>query len=256
MKLYITAFAILLSGSLLVAQCPGGGGGGGGGGSSNPGSSFSSTTTSLGAGSLTNTIAQQTMLGSLAKNSYAAAKIQYKQIEGSPFLNDEPIEGTLVLNNDTEVQVPLQIDIYSQEVIATNLNGEEIALDGRFYKEVRMPYEGQELVFKKVDDDKPTKFFQVLYEDGDMVFFKQKYATLRQASNSGIARTEAKFSQRTKYFIKYGDNQVAKVKLKKKEIFSHIPESELYAMQDYARKKGIKLKSEIDFIAFFEGAKN
>ena len=105
MKLYITAFAILLSGSLLVAQCPGGGGGGGG--SSNPGSSFSSTTTSLGAGSLTNTIAQQTMLGSLAKNSYAAAKIQYKQIEGSPFLNDEPIEGTLVLNNDTEVQLSL-----------------------------------------------------------------------------------------------------------------------------------------------------
>ncbi len=252
MKLYITAFAILLTGSLLIAQCPGGGGGSGG---SSAGSSLSSSSNSFGSNTISNDLAQQTMLNAMAKNSYASTRLQYNQIEGSPFLNDEPIEGTLVLNNNTEVLVPLQIDIYSEKVIATNSEGQEIALDGRFYKEVRLPYEGQELVFKKVDSKNPSKFFQVLYEDGDMIFFKQKYASLRQASNNGIAKTEAQFSQRTKYYIKYGDNQVARVKLKKKEIFPHIPETELYAMQDYARKKGIKLKNEIDFITFFEGAK-
>ena len=73
--------------------------------------------------------------------------------------------------------------------------------------------------------------------------------------DSGYSKSNATFTKRNSYFIKYGDNQIAKVKLKKKDIFPLIPDSELYAMQEYAREKGLKLNNELNFIAFFEGGR-
>jgi hypothetical protein len=180
----------------------------------------------------------------------------YKKIQGSAFLYKEPVEGTLVLNDESLIEdVRLLVDLYANEVVVMKESGEMAVLDGRFYKEVRVPYEGKEIVLKKSDSNKPNKFYQVLYEDGDMIFFKDNYVTLQEGSNNGYSTTEPKFTKRTKYFIKYGDNQIAKVKLKKKDIFPLLPDSELYAMQEYARKKGLKLNSEHNFIAFFKGGK-
>ena len=194
------------------------------------------------------------MLSSISAGNYETAKLSYQAIKGSPYLNEEAIEGQLVLNDGSIMKnVPLRIDMYSGEVIATNPKGEEIALDGRYYKEVQIPFEGQDLVFKKVNESNPDQFYQVLYEDGDMAFFKLRKVSLREGKDSGIAKTDSRFTERTKYYIKHGDNLIAKVRLKKKDIFPLIPESELYAMEDFARRKGIKLKDERDFIAFFEG---
>ena len=89
-----------------------------------------------------------------------------------------------------------------------------MVLDGRFYKEARVSYDGEEIVLKKSDSKDPNKFYQVLYEDGDMIFFKDNYVTLKEASNNGYSQSNSKFTMRTKYFIKYGDGQIAKVKLK------------------------------------------
>ena len=58
-----------------------------------------------------------------------------------------------------------------------------------------------------------------------------------------------------KYFIKNSDGEVEKVKLKKKDIFSKIPEKRLKEMKSNSSVKGKRLKQrlkeESDFVAFF-----
>ena len=243
--------------ALSAQVCPGGGGG-------TTTSSTGSLSTSTNTGSFTSgavaglrtSIPNNNFLTNAVRSGhYATAKQGYNKIDGSPYLNDEPIKGSLFLNNGTEIaEVPLQIDVYANEVIATNKKGEEIILDPKFYNEVRMPFEGQELVFKKINPNNPDQFYQVLYQDGDMVFFKEKDVHLKEGNNKGIVKFEPRFYKRTNYYIKQGEDQIANVKLKKKDIFSVFPETEIYAMKEYAQQKGIKLKKESDYIAMFEGA--
>ena len=87
-----------------------------------------------------------------------------------------------------------------------------------------------------------------------MTFFKERDVTLKESQSNGIVEQEARFRKRTNYFIKHGeDGEIAKVRLKKKDIFPLIPDSELIAMQAYAKRKGIKFKDESDYVAFLGG---
>ena len=163
-------------------------------------------------------------------------------------------KGTLVLNNGNVIEnVLLQVDLYTNDIIASKDDGEIIYLDKRLFKEVIVSVDGTDVQYKKIDPKNPDDFYQVLYEDEGLVFFKERYASLREASNIGMTNTNARFINRTKYYIKHGEGQIAKVKLKKKEIFSGFVDAELYAMKEYARRKGIEFKDEADFIAVFEG---
>ena len=233
----------------LSAQCPGGSGGGnnsvgstGGGGSS----VSTAAANSLNAG-----------LSFLNRNAatmpFKDLKSSYAQVKGSPFLNQEPINGTVVTNQGATLEnIPLQIDLYSHHVIATDEKGEQIILDGRFYEKVILPFEGDDLVFMKPDPENAEQFFQVLHDDGNIVFFKESNIRLVKGSDNGYASVSPKFSKsKTNYFIKMGDEAVVNVKLKKKDIFSILPDAELIAMKDYAQRKGIKFKDENDFVIAF-----
>ncbi len=245
MKLIITTLLTVFGAYVAVAQC----------GTSTP-SSVSSVSGATTFSSFNGTSLSNIFSNSSTSNVYQSSLASYQQVQGSAFLNEEPVKGTVVLNDDSSIEdVPLMVDLYANHVITKKDNGDMMILDGRFYKEIRLTHEGEEIVLKKSDKNNSDKFYQVLYDDGDMVFLKDNYVTMREASNNGYSRSSAKFTKRTNYFIQYGDNQMAKVKLKKKDIFPLIPDSELYAMQEFARKKGLKLNSELNFIAFFEGGK-
>ena len=147
----------------------------------------------------------------------------------------------------------LQMDLYTNEVVATKKDGEEVILDNIFFREVIIPFEGEDIVYKKTNPEDPDNFYEVLYEGPDMVFFKQRDVALREGHDHGISKIEPKFSQRNKYYIKHGEGAVATVKLKKKEILSGFADAELYAMKEFARQNGLKFKDESDYIAIFEG---
>jgi len=186
--------------------------------------------------------------------SYSSNKFAYQNIKGSPYLNNEPVKGTLVLNDGRKIEeILLQIDLYTDQIIATTKKGEEIILHEEYFKEVVLPVNGEQIVFKKANPEDPNKFYEVLFEDDGLVFFKQNYATLRNGFNNGISKREAKFNNRTKYFIKHGENEIANVKLKKKDIFLGFQDDELYAMKRYANEHGIEFRDETDYVAVFEG---
>ena len=244
MKILIGLFALLLSGVTLGAQgygCPPPS-------PPPPPSSFTSsfaTPSNFGQAQFANQV--YTMAGQ-------ARSFAYQEIKGSPYLNDEPTQGVLVLNNgDLIKDILLQMDLYTNEVIATKKNGDVVILDNVYFREVIIPFEGQDVVYKKTNPQDPDNFYEVLYEGPDMVFFKQRDVALREGVDHGISKVDSKFSQRNKYFIKHGEGAVAKVKLKKKEILSGFEDAELLAMKEYARENGLKFKDETDYIAIFEG---
>jgi hypothetical protein len=236
---------------MLSAQC-----GPTGGGSGAAGGSFGNTNAGSGY-SINSPFGQELLSHNLGVSGYAANRSIYKEAQGSPFLNNESVKGTLVLNDDKRIKdIFLQVDLYTENIIAIKPDGEEIVLNEVLFKEIIIPFEGKDIVYKKTNPKQPNKFYEVLFEDGELVFFKQRYATLREGSDNGTVRREPRFSQRNRYYIKHGEGQVAKVKLKKKDILSNFVDAELYAMKAYAKKKGIKFKDEEDYIAVFEGVYN
>lgn len=251
MKRLLASFIFALACISLSAQCPPGGGGGSvpsvGSGSTISASNLGGTN-----GNSLHSLNQQVFND--AFGGRYSVQTTYANTNGSAFLTENDVEGTLILNDGSELKnVPLQFDLYKQEFIATNSKGEKMYIDKRFYQEIIIPIDGRQVSLRKINPKKPEQFYEVLYDDGDMTFFKERYVSLREAENNGIVNRQAEFKNRTKYYIKHGDNEVAKVKLKKKDFFSGFAGTEVYAMKEYAKKKGLKLKNESDYVALFEG---
>lgn len=194
------------------------------------------------------------MNNAVMSGKYSAASATYKTIKGSPYLTKSTVTGTLVMNDGTSIEdVPLKYDTFADEVVATNPDGEDIVLDTRFYKEMVLEIEGEDVYFAKVNPDKPEKFYELLYDDSGLTFYKDITTKLKEGENKGVAKIKARFRSYTNYYLKQGDDQIAKVNLKKKDILSQFPQLDAIAMEEYCKKKGIKLKKEKDFIAMFEG---
>jgi len=190
--------------------------------------------------------------------NYADHKLTYQNIEGNPYLSKEKVNGYVVLNDGNMINdVTLQYDMYAQEIIAENKLKEDIVLDGRIYQEVGMEIDGKTVIFKKTNP-KNNKFHEVLYErDDKIVFYKKHYASIKEGSNYGMAKTEPKFSHRINYYVSKPDGSIVKVNLKKKESFLEaFPEIEAITMQKYLKKHKIKLKKEKDYVEFLTNLNN
>ncbi len=252
MKIILSFVATVFWAFSLNAQCdPGGGGTGGGGGSISVGvqSAVGGTTSGSFANSAFHSMHTQTVF-----KARQGDRLSYSNVKGNPYLNKSATAGTLVMNDGNMIKdILLQFDLYTNDVIATLESGEEIVLDSKYFREVIIPTKEKDVVYRKINPEKPNDFYEVLYQDEDMAFFKQRYVTLREGQNNGLAKVKPRFDKRTKYFIRHGQGEVAKVKLKKKDIFSEFVDGEIYAMKEYAREKGIKFKDETDYVAVFEG---
>lgn len=194
------------------------------------------------------------MNNAVFSGQYTAASATYKSVKGSPYLTTSAVSGTLVMNDGTTItDIPLKYDTFADEVVATNPEGEDIVLDTRYYKEMVMTIDDEEVSFKKVNPAQPDKFYALLYDDSGLTFYKDVTTKMKEGENKGIAKIQPRFKNYTNYYLKQGDDDIAKVNLKKKDVLSYFPQIEAIAMEEYCKKKGIKLKKERDFIAMFEG---
>ncbi len=242
-KLILSIFCFLAFGFVYTQNCGGG---------------SSSTAGALGAGtgSFTYQGANTSILRGLANdmvsNQYLSSISSYDEIDGSPYLTKDASSATLVLNDGREmIDVQIKYDLYAGEIIASDKKGDDIVLDTRYYKEILLEKDGDLLSLKKVNDKHPDKFYEVLYESGDIVFFKDHNAKLRKGENFGITQTNSKFSQHKKYYVKGSDGSLAKVNLKKRDVFDHFPELEAVAFREYIKSAKIKLLKEKDYRQLF-----
>jgi len=248
-KLIFTFCCAFTIGFAYSQQC---GGGTGGGGTAGGTGSVLSGGTLAGFNMSGGQLASFHGLSNNFMGRYFASAQGYSQISGSPYLTNTNVEATLIMNDDVEItNVPMKIDLYANEIIVTNEEDEEIVLDTRFYKEIYFVNDGEQVVLKKVNPKKPEVFYEVLYESGDVVFFKEQRARLKKGENYGIAKTESKFNQHKSYYVKGEENAVAKVNLKKRDVFNHFPEIEAIAFKEYVKKSKIKLSKEKDYKELF-----
>ena len=249
MKKLIFTFCLAFTFGLVFSQdCGGGSTGGSTGGSS--GSLVGGGLTSFAPGS--GALSSLQGLNNNFMGRYFAAAASYDEILGSPYLTSESVKATLIMNDGVEMNdIPIKYDIYANEIIATNVEDEEIILDTRFYKEITFENEGQPVVMKKVNPKKPDVFYEILYESGDIVFFKEQEARLRKGENLGITKSESKFNQHKRYYVKGEDQSLAKVNLKKRDVFNHFPEIEAVAFKEYIKSSKIKLSKEQDYKKLF-----
>ena len=197
----------------------------------------------------------QNFLNDALGGTYAEKnKIAYSNTKGSPFLNKEFVESTLVLNNGSLLtDILIQLDLYANEILTKGSDGEEHYIDKKFYKKIILPFEGRDMVYSRVNPKKYDQFYEILYENEELSFLKERYVTVKEPSNNGITKRPPKFTQRTNYYIMDNKHKLVKVKLKKKDIFASFSGSKTRAMEKYAKDNKIKLKSEEDFISVFQG---
>ena len=245
MKRLILLVLFLMAFALVYSQSCGGG--------------SSLSTGSIGGGSVSSLSNQgpnmsilQGLGNDIMSRQYLSSTASYDEIEGSPYLTKGATKATLVMNDGLELNdIKIKYDLYAGEIIATNKDDEDIVLDTRYYKEIIIDKNGESLSFKKVNDKHPNRFYEVLYESGDVVFFKDQDARLRKGENLGITRTVSKFSQHKKYYVKGGDGALTKVNLKKRDVFDHFPELEAVAFREYIKSTKIKLSKEKDYKQLF-----
>lgn len=182
----------------------------------------------------------------------------YANINGSPFLTDKKTSGYIVMNDGKIVQnVPIQYDLYAQAMLVKNKQGEEITLDNRLYKEIKLRVGRETLLFKKINPAEKDQFYQVLYENKEVLFAKQQQAILKEGRDQGVAQIEAEFFKKTTYFITQPNGFLTKVSLKKNkrdQFFSAFPAHLATSLKNYAKQHKIKLKKEEDFIALLTKA--
>jgi len=199
----------------------------------------------------------QVLLNKTMDGTYENTRLTYESIKGSPYLNDEAVKGKLVLNDGRVIDdILIQVDLYTENVLVTAKDGEELVLDKKHCWEVILPLDGKDVSLKKLNYKKPNKYYIKLYQDDDLIFFKDSYVTLREGSNQGLAKIDAKFRQRQNYFIKYGEQEIKKVKLKSKDVLSQFSKEEAESLKSYAKSNGFKLKKEKDFVRVFEETRN
>jgi len=253
MKLLFSLFLSVCCSFFLIGQdCPAGGSS-----ASSAASGASNSFTTIGnsnsfVGSPTSlAYASLQLPGNTKVNAYFASAQEYSSVKGSPYWHkNDDVRATLVLNNETMISdIAIKYDVYAEEVIAIEEDETQSVLDTRFFKKMIVEDDESFYTFKKVNPDKPEKFYQVLYENSEITFFKDvhtKYST-STTHLPGKSVENRKFISADKYYVVQND-EVTKVNLKKKDIFSHFPEVQKLSMREYIKKNKIKLKKEKDYV--------
>jgi len=191
-----------------------------------------------------------------AFNGAASSQLErsYSEIQGSPFLSEEFLKGTVITTNGLVItNVPLKFNLHTQEFVSKSKMDTDILLDERQYSEIILPYDGREISFKRVNSEKPSVFYEVLFENAEVTVYKEYYATIKEATSNGISSTSKKFSQRERFFVMQENGLAEKTRLKKKTLLALLPSDMAREMEHYANVNDIDFRSEADFIRLFTG---
>lgn len=253
MKLLFSLILSVCCSFFLMGQNCGSGGSTSGSSAASTGSSFATTGSSSSLVGNAQSIAYHSLQlpGNTKVNAYFASTQEYSSIKGSPYWHkNNDVRATIVLNNETMISdIGIKYDVYADQVIAIEEDETQSVLDTRFFKKMIVEDDESFYTFKKVNPDKPEKFYQVLYENAEITFFKDvdtKYST-STTHLPGKSMENRKFLSSDKYYVVQND-EVKKVNLKQKDIFSHFPEVQKLSMREYIKKNKIKLKKEKDYV--------
>ncbi|CAM3570204.1 hypothetical protein POKO110462_09875 [Pontibacter korlensis] len=169
---------------------------------------------------------------------------QYENINGSPYLHIEWIEGRVVLGNGNIYEgVPLRYDLVSDRLMFKDKNGQELefaqpVLEFQLAGEQNKYRSG----FVPVDNHTSTSFYEVL-EDGKVKLLKRSHKVVREEKAYGSATINKNIMGYTNYYLAK-ENELVKIKNGKalqEALSGHDAE-----LAEYTKKNKLKLKDEAE----------
>jgi hypothetical protein len=186
--------------------------------------------------------------------SYEKAALEYKKYEGNPYWYEGVRMAKIIQNNDVLiVNVSLQMDQNIGEIIAQAPGENSLILETRVYKAILVDNGDTKDYFKKAHPDNPTKFYQVLFENDEVCFFKDIEVKLFKTNSSDMVMgaTQPEFLRKNTYYLSV-NRMVKKIQLKKKKFYQNFSKREEKLMASFAKKQKIKLKNENDFVTLLK----
>ena len=182
--------------------------------------------------------------------SYGEALKEYEMISGSPFLHGGEITVDIIMANDSILKsTTILYDLYNQEVIVKQKNGNTIILDQLHYKGFIYNNKGVEEKYFRIH---PTdrKFYLILFQNEDFIFCKLDEKSVVDDSRHvpGQEMKKKRFSSRTNYYM-YSGKEVNKTFLKNELLVNYLPnkyKSKIYKLKRKLKIK--KLKKEKDYL--------
>jgi len=196
------------------------------------------------------------ILGGLRVDNFKANDLEYSDIKGSPYVEKDVLTGRLqMIDEKLTEQVPLQYDIYSDEFFYVNEKKEELLLELKLVREIRMQGKEETYLFKRINPHEPLKFYEVLYEDDALDIYNDMDINFYEGKEQGITNTPPRFSRDDQYYVLLKGKDPKKLKLKKKEVFKLFSKDDQKKMTDLSKELKIKLKKSKDFKKLFAAMK-
>jgi len=176
----------------------------------------------------------------------------YTNIEGSPYLYDDWIAGTVKLANGLTNKEPIMLkyNLLDDEVYFKDKAGEAMAfvvpvqeftlnpmqIDATLARRYRNGYKG-------IDGIKPAAYFEVL-SDGKVQLIKKASKTIFESQNIGSASKTGTFMEKTKYYLVINGNAVP-VKTDKKSLFAALSDKQVQ-LETYIKINKVDFKKDTD----------
>lgn len=172
-------------------------------------------------------------------------------VEGSPWLNDEWLEGYFIKTNDRPSgNFPIRYNT-DQQVVAFQYQGRELLLKPATVKGFVLPGEGSPRVFRngfssKEHDISKNLFFEVLHE-GEVSLLKYHHTKLLKAISPDYSTGEYtdKYIPDNAYYLLLSDGSMEEIKLKRRHILRALP-GNTRALKNYANDNDLSFREEHD----------
>jgi len=191
-------------------------------------------------------------LGSLDVDKFRNNTLEYNDVKGSPYLEKDFLNGYLLLVDNTKTdKIPLQYDIYRNELFYKNENGEELVIDKNYVREIYLTGEDENYILKRINPLRPLKFYDILFESEIFSVYREFDINFYEGKDQGIAKIDPKFSRTDKYFVLQKGEDPKRIKLKKNELFKFFSEDTRKLLENIASEKKLKFKDSKDFKKMF-----
>jgi len=198
-------------------------------------------------------------------NSYSAESVKYNEaaknikiaeIQGSPFLTDSFVLGSVYTNNNGQVQnIPVRYNIYTDNI--EYIMGASSVLELKNPETVeKVDYGNYKLIYlSQSNKNKSKNGFFIVLTDGNATLLSKPGVTLHKPSPPGgyIDAQPPRFSRNPDtYYIKVGKNQ-AKIIRNKRHLITSFPDSR-EELSNYIKAHNTKIsdqKSLSDLVQFY-----
>ena len=189
------------------------------------------------------------------RNSLNESQVPNKQYKGSPYLNEEFVEGKITVENDTNYKKQLRYNAYSDIFELRTADNQIKSLLKSANVTVLLDNSLFEIYDYLFNNSIKEGYFEKLNRNGEIILLKQyrkKFIDIVKAKSSYQSDEPAKFVLGKTYYIKKSKLSPATIIiLKKKNILLLLQEKEIL-VKKYISEKGLKLKNEQDVVQLID----